>query len=137
MSYVASGITGASPIWRRAMDLLLKIYPSSGFSPPTSIARLATCAGKSDYFLAGTLPPPCPSPTPTGTPKPEVQPTPDILTGASTEIYNKPKLKNPRLPLLPLCRHVAPHPQSSFGNLRLEYPSFRHPPLCLLLRNGH
>ena len=96
MSYVASGITGASPIWRRAMDLLLKIYPSSGFSPPTSIARLATCAGKSDYFLAGTLPPPCPSPTPTGTPKPEVQPTPDILTGASTEIYNKPKLKNPR-----------------------------------------
>jgi membrane carboxypeptidase/penicillin-binding protein len=67
MSYVASGVTGASPIWRRLTDLLLKNYPSPGFIPPVDLLKLAicprtgqlacpACSGKTEYFLPGTEP---------------------------------------------------------------------------------
>ena len=90
MSYVASGVTGASPIWNKIMSALLKDSPSSGFSPPSGLARLTTCSGRSDYFPAGTTPPPCPSPSPVVSPPPI--PTPQILPA----VYNKPKWRPPK-----------------------------------------
>lgn len=67
MSYVASGVTGASPIWRRIMDNLLKTSPSSGFKAPTDLVKVSvcqqtgqlacqTCPGKDEYFIPGTEP---------------------------------------------------------------------------------
>jgi penicillin-binding protein 1C len=67
MSYVASGVTGASPIWRKITDSLLKTYPSRGFISPAGLLKLAicpatgqlacsSCSGKSEYFLPGTEP---------------------------------------------------------------------------------
>ncbi len=67
MSYVASGVTGASPIWRKITDSLLKIYPSRGFTSPAGLLKLAicpatgqracsSCSGKNEYFLPGTEP---------------------------------------------------------------------------------
>lgn len=67
MSYVASGVTGASPIWRRIMVSLLKDTPTAGFSPPSDLTRIAICTitgelacpacpSRSEYFLPGTQP---------------------------------------------------------------------------------
>ncbi len=82
MSYVASGVTGASPIWRRIMDSLLKDQPIEEFPEPEEIEEVEVCQNtgtlpcqgcpsvKKEYFLRGTGPQlPCsPSqlPTPSG-----------------------------------------------------------------------
>jgi 1A family penicillin-binding protein len=50
MSAVASGITGASPIWRKVTELLLKRYPQTGWNPPGDIVSTNICA------ITGTLP---------------------------------------------------------------------------------
>ena len=67
MSYVASGITGASPIWRRIFNEILKNNPSSGFTPPPGLIRVNICTitgqlacegcpSKAEYFLPDTQP---------------------------------------------------------------------------------
>jgi len=67
MSYVASGITGASPIWNKIMSTLLKDQPPHTFSPPENLTKIAicprtsqlacdACKGVSEYFLPGTEP---------------------------------------------------------------------------------
>ncbi|MDO8488283.1 MAG: PBP1A family penicillin-binding protein [bacterium] len=67
MSYVASGVTGASPIWRQIMNELVKSSPSVGFSPPANLVQVsictvtgdlacASCPSKIEYFLPGTEP---------------------------------------------------------------------------------
>ena len=67
MSYVASGVTGASPIWRAVTDLLLKKLPFTGFAPPVGLNKVAICAltgqlscsacpTSYEYFLPGTEP---------------------------------------------------------------------------------
>ncbi len=67
MSYVASGVTGASPIWRRIMDNLLKQSPFSGFTPPQDLVKLSVCTitgelacsacpSKDEYFIPGSEP---------------------------------------------------------------------------------
>lgn len=68
MSYVASGVTGASPIWRKIMDNLLANYPIEDFSKPDeikevnicSITNSLSCDGcpsiRKEYFLSGTEP---------------------------------------------------------------------------------
>lgn len=67
MSYVASGVTGASPIWRKIMDNLLKDRPSARFTPPSGLiqANICTmtgelacgsCPSKTEYFVPGTEP---------------------------------------------------------------------------------
>lgn len=67
MSYVASGVTGASPIWRRIMSSLVSISPSPGFTPPSNLIKADVCTitgqlscegcpSKTEYFLAGTEP---------------------------------------------------------------------------------
>jgi len=53
MSYVASGITGASPIWNKIMTNLLKDTPDKEFPIPEGIIRAKVC-GKEEYFITGT-----------------------------------------------------------------------------------
>jgi 1A family penicillin-binding protein len=68
MSYVASGITGASPIWRKITDTLLRNRPEEVFIKPEEIKEVAICqltgtlfcegcpSPKKEYFVAGTEP---------------------------------------------------------------------------------
>ncbi len=67
MSYVASGVTGASPIWRKIMDTQLPKFPNLAFTPPTGLEKSTVgCGhGHTEYFLPGTTPKVvCVSPTP-------------------------------------------------------------------------
>ncbi|HEX8932126.1 MAG TPA: PBP1A family penicillin-binding protein [Patescibacteria group bacterium] len=50
---LASGITGAAPIWHRLMEELLKKNPETIFSPPTDVIQ-KFCNGRQEYFLKGT-----------------------------------------------------------------------------------
>lgn len=50
---LTSGITGATPIWRKITDHLLTFYPSSKPTPPSTVV-MASCRGKSEYFIQGT-----------------------------------------------------------------------------------
>jgi len=67
MSYVASGVTGASPIWNKIMTHLLDKIPDKKFEKPQGVVRAKVC-GKEEYFLAGSETtvrcPPSPTPTP-------------------------------------------------------------------------
>ena len=50
MSYVASGITGASPIWNKIMSYLLTDIPDKKFPKPEDIVEVKICVS------TGTLP---------------------------------------------------------------------------------
>lgn len=50
---LASGITGAAPIWNRVMTQLLKNFPEMVSTPPTEITQ-RLCFGRKEYFLKGT-----------------------------------------------------------------------------------
>jgi 1A family penicillin-binding protein len=50
MSYVASGVTGASPIWNKIMRMLLDDENPHKFPIPSGVVKVATC------FKTGTLP---------------------------------------------------------------------------------
>ncbi len=67
MSYVASGITGASPIWNKIITEVIKPHPESEFHPPDSLVQVDICPftgtlpcegcpGKKEYFIRGTEP---------------------------------------------------------------------------------
>ncbi len=70
MSHVASGITGASPIWSKTIQTLLETkYKPLAFKMPTDIKKLYVCPttntlycqecptkGKWEYFIPGTEP---------------------------------------------------------------------------------
>jgi len=68
MSYVASGVTGASPIWRKIMDSLLLNQPVENFPQPVEVKEVYVCALtntlacdscpviKKEYFLIDTEP---------------------------------------------------------------------------------
>ena len=67
MSAVASGITGASPIWNNIITSILKNQPAHQFAKPDDLIKvqictlngLLTCEGcpsKEEYFLPGTQP---------------------------------------------------------------------------------
>ncbi|MBU1085518.1 MAG: PBP1A family penicillin-binding protein [Candidatus Beckwithbacteria bacterium] len=67
MSQVASGITGASPIWHHIMLKILQGYEPSKFLPPTDLIKADICpitgqlscdgcGGKTEYFVPGTEP---------------------------------------------------------------------------------
>lgn len=72
MSTVASGITGASPIWNTTMKTLLANSSPLPFTPPVDIVKINTsCTSQPhyEYFLPGTKPDlNCPSPSPSPTP---------------------------------------------------------------------
>lgn len=50
---LTSGITGATPIWRKITDQMLVLHPSSKPTPPSTIV-MASCRGRSEYFVQGT-----------------------------------------------------------------------------------
>ncbi len=55
MSYVASGITGASPIWNEIMRTQLSADSPHVFAIPPGLVKVASCNGSgSDFFVAGT-----------------------------------------------------------------------------------
>jgi len=68
MSYVASGITGASSIWQKIMYSLIRDLPDHTFTPPANIIKAEICAStgnlscpecptkREEYFIAGTQP---------------------------------------------------------------------------------
>lgn len=59
MSSVASGVTGASPIWARTMQKLLQTSPATAFIPPENLVRAkVSCDNPSryEYFVKGTAP---------------------------------------------------------------------------------
>lgn len=57
MSYVASGITGASPIWNKIMLPLLPAEQTHAFAMPEGVMRMAVCATSNTLACAG-----CPKP---------------------------------------------------------------------------
>lgn len=78
MSYVASGITGASPIWNEIIRTQLPTQGSHTFSIPAGLVKTAACRGTSsgDFYIAGTEPRGgCPRPRPTAT-DPNASPPP-------------------------------------------------------------
>jgi len=65
MSRVASGVTGASPIWNKIMSSLLQGRPSQNWDVPEELVK-KDCYGKMEFFLKENVPgcAPLPSPTP-------------------------------------------------------------------------
>lgn len=70
MSSVASGITGASPIWARTMQKILNGATPSPFLPPDNMIKIdLSCNNipKYEYFIKGNIPRKNCSATPSGT----------------------------------------------------------------------
>lgn len=71
MSWVASGVTGATPIWNRLMREMIIDRPDEKWEIPAGVYKARAC-GKEEYFMNGTekkvVCPPPPSPTPTPNP---------------------------------------------------------------------
>jgi len=55
MSRVASGVTGASPIWNKIMTNLLKNSASHNWEIPDGLIK-KDCYGKTEYFLKENVP---------------------------------------------------------------------------------
>ncbi len=53
MGRIASGITGATPIWNKVMSSLLKTKPDEPILPPIDVVKGDAC-GKTEYFIRGT-----------------------------------------------------------------------------------
>ncbi len=68
MSHVASGVTGATPIWHQIMKQLLNSYPQEDWLVPDNVVKTAICQTTGtlpcfncpkiieEYFIAGTQP---------------------------------------------------------------------------------
>lgn len=56
MSRVASGVTGASPIWNSIMKELLKEKSSVAWNAPSGLIQIALCGGKKEWFLTESTP---------------------------------------------------------------------------------
>ncbi len=82
MSRIASGVTGASPIWNKIMTNLLGNTPSQNWEIPNGLV-VKNCYGKTEYFLKENVPACLPIPSPTPHPDGQSQ----ILdTGAMIEV---------------------------------------------------
>lgn len=79
MSRVASGVTGASPIWNKIMSTLVQNEKSENWTTPSGLVQIP-CFGRLEWFLEEVdtrkfcTPPPSPTPTPIGqnTPMPQI-----------------------------------------------------------------
>lgn len=70
MSWVASGVSGATPIWQRLMTEMVKDTPDQPWPIPAGIVKAKVCDHE-EYFVAGTEKNLfCPSITPTPSPNP-------------------------------------------------------------------
>ncbi|PWU23287.1 penicillin-binding protein [Candidatus Cerribacteria bacterium 'Amazon FNV 2010 28 9'] len=108
MSNIASGVTGASPMWNKIMQLMLDNNHPNHFPVPDGLVTESICPGTgqpscgescgayTEYFLPGTAPAascnsqtavlPSPTPSPKEQPKLQVNATRDqILSGVSTD----------------------------------------------------
>lgn len=82
MSRIASGITGASPIWNKIMSSLLEGQTSIDWEVPNGVTRINCPGGKSEWFKKDNiLPNFCNPPTPIPSPNPDKN---KILDGDST-----------------------------------------------------
>ena len=62
---LASGITGAAPIWNKIMTSLIQNKPADTVEAPSDVVS-KNCGGKTAYFIRGTEnTSPCPLITPT------------------------------------------------------------------------
>jgi 1A family penicillin-binding protein len=52
--YLASGITGAAPIWNRMMSYLLTKYGAHWYEKPSGVVEKQCYFGKTEYFMKGT-----------------------------------------------------------------------------------
>lgn len=68
MSWVASGVSGATPIWNQIMHKLIDGKPDENWLPPIDVIRSKAC-GREEWFVEGTEKnvkcPPLVTPTPT------------------------------------------------------------------------
>lgn len=55
MSYVASGVTGASPLWQKIITSLLDDQNPHAFTVPDSLQKVHYC-GKEEFFKTGAVP---------------------------------------------------------------------------------
>jgi 1A family penicillin-binding protein len=77
--YLASGITGAAPIWHDVMVELLKDKPEETFPKPDNVVSIPCYFNRPEYFVRGTEPTSgrcasLPTPNPSGSPKPTKSP---------------------------------------------------------------
>jgi membrane carboxypeptidase/penicillin-binding protein PbpC len=80
MSRIASGITGAAPIWNKIISTLLAEKPSIDWKVPEGLVKV-NCLGRGEWFIEDSVPSTYCKPTPTpGTEnKPEGERVPRIL----------------------------------------------------------
>jgi penicillin-binding protein 1C len=83
MSRIASGVTGASPIWNKIMSSLLADQVSIDWLIPDGVVKINCPGGKSEWFAADNVLPNYCSPPPSLTPIPQESQS-QILDGAST-----------------------------------------------------
>jgi membrane carboxypeptidase/penicillin-binding protein len=83
MSRIASGITGAAPIWNKIMSAVLENQPSIDWKVPDGVVKI-NCPGKSEWFLEENILPNYCQPTPSPTPTPAPNANPILKNGAST-----------------------------------------------------
>ncbi len=72
---LASGITGAAPIWNKIMTMLLEGKPDEKPQPPTDVIS-KPCLGRTEYFIKGTENSVNCTVQPTATPSASLSPTP-------------------------------------------------------------
>ena len=80
MSRIASGITGAAPIWNKIMSAILNSQPSVDWKTPDKLIRI-NCLGKGEWFLQENIPADYCKPTPSPSP---IDPNKILDSGAST-----------------------------------------------------
>lgn len=77
MSYVASGVTGASPMWQKIMLTLLDPEHPHAFRVPDTLVKVPYC-GKEEFFKVGAVPAQvCKSTRATKNPEDDAAQTPD------------------------------------------------------------
>lgn len=81
MSRIASGITGAAPIWNKIISGVLATSPSIDWTVPQGVVKV-NCPDKSEWFLTENILPNYCNPIPQASPSPS--PNPILPNGAST-----------------------------------------------------
>ena len=116
MSYVASGVTGASPIWNQIMKYLLSDSQPVTFTPPEGMKKIQLCGktgqlacdscnGSWEYFVDGTAPKTACTSESLAAPTPSYSP---ILQGITTENFilnSRPSSKPQKPKISPKLRY--------------------------------